>query len=360
MGLIQPILSKDPEPGHSKDKVLSFDEFLELLRKEEDYFEGEQHNTKLMITRLRKIFYDELGWNTQLIRKAAGIEGRYRVILEDCGVTPGDCSEDYHIFSEQGKRVRRYRDNKLQYKCRKVVYRENDKVYPDRAGQTPFIYESDHQDVMLPDGYHCDLGHVLAGLDALNNPQVVSPLSDFLFFLHKLFPHVGSNANVTTWLGDIASTSGDFLFHNLAKKPMDEKVMQCYIDRDASASDMLGNIDAFVINSEYRTGTDSGPRPTDIFSDYYLNTEIRKGRFRTFSKRIRLEWDGKDFSNEDEWLRYYSGQLKNNTAFQVFSLTENRLQRFVLPIKIVQNRYNKILCTEMLLKIFLEALKKFM
>ena len=72
--LTQPILSNTPYPPHG---VLSLSQFLDLLREEEDYYHGEQTNTKLMITRLRKIFYDKGGWNTQLIRKAAAIEWRY-------------------------------------------------------------------------------------------------------------------------------------------------------------------------------------------------------------------------------------------------------------------------------------------
>ena len=88
---------------------------------------------KLMITRLRKIFYDKGGWSTQLIRKAAGIEGRYDVDIVD------DLEKNNLLVSEV-KEVRRYKDNQARSKYRVVKYKANDRVYPDRAGDTPYIY----------------------------------------------------------------------------------------------------------------------------------------------------------------------------------------------------------------------------
>lgn len=77
--ITQPILTTTPEPGHAAADVLTLQQFINLLREEEDYWSGEQQNTKLMITRLRKIFYDQWGWNDELIRGAADVECRYEV-----------------------------------------------------------------------------------------------------------------------------------------------------------------------------------------------------------------------------------------------------------------------------------------
>lgn len=229
--LIQPILSNAPNPLHD---VLTLSRFLKLLREEEDYYPGEQNNTKLMITRLRKIFYDKEGWNTQLIRKAAGIEGRYEVSIED---SPEKCNDPISEF----RKVRRYKDNEPRPKYRSVHYKADDKVHPELAGKTPVIYQCNHQEVRLPDGYICDLGHVLVGLDALNRPQVVSPLPDRLFFLHKLFPYVHSNVDVGTWLGDIASSAEDFLWTFLKyQRPLTIQEEQHFIDVDAPGGGYAG------------------------------------------------------------------------------------------------------------------------
>ena len=91
--LFQPIFSNQPEYGHNPQFVLSFKEFIALIKAEEDYFEAEAVNTKLMITRLRKIFYGEKNWDTQLISGAANIDGRYEVNEVDCNSSEGCINE---------------------------------------------------------------------------------------------------------------------------------------------------------------------------------------------------------------------------------------------------------------------------
>lgn len=112
--------------------------------------------------------------------------------------------------------VPRHKNREYTPKHRLITYRPDDREYGDtRVGQVPPVYRSDHQEVLLPSGYYCDMAHILAGLDAFNYPEVVSPLPGFLLPIAKWFPHVDSNADVVTWLGDIASSSGDFLFKRL-------------------------------------------------------------------------------------------------------------------------------------------------
>ena len=353
--LVQNILSRHPELGHDPSHVLKFYEFIDLLRKEENYFKGEEGNTKLMITRLRKIFYDKWGWDTQLIRKAARVKGRYRVKIIDC---PHDIGNERSLLGK----VRYYEDNEYKPKCRLVTYRRNDRVYGSRrVGQVPFIYKYDHQDVRLPDGYHCDLGHVLAGLDALNHPQKVG-LFQRCFLLKPWFPTVDSNADVTTWLGDIGTICADFLFFYLREKRMlKDNEKQFYIDSNASASDMLGNIDAFVINHIYKPAG-SGRRMTDILDDFYGDSatgkSFREKRFHVFCECVGLkEWNGQSFQNEKKWLQYYSEQLRTTTAFMVFS-SAGGLDRMQLPHRVVKRQYESIIEVDMLLHLFLQALKK--
>ncbi len=350
MPLHQPILSTEPDPGHSRDQTLNLEQFLALLREEEDYWAGEQHDTKLIITRLRKIFYDRWGWNKELIRGAANVEGRYIVEIVD---DP----------TEHSKPLRRYHKNEYVPKHRVITYHPDDRVYGDsRVGQTPPIYKNDHEDVRLPSGYHCDVAHILAGLDAFNHPQVVSPLPGFLSFLYFLVPHVDSNMDIVTWLGDIASSSGDFLFDylNQNKKPLSEEQEQTIINRDAPGSDMLGDIDPYVIAKYYDVGSRNGMRMTEILSDYYYREDSpRSHRIREFCDRIGLKsFNGRVFADEEAWLRQYRRQLRDNVSFQVYSLTEEKLKSIWLPLKVWFNGYRDVLKMELLLQIFLKALKE--
>jgi hypothetical protein len=357
--IIQPILSSKPEYGHKPIDVLSFDEFNALLKIEEDYYLGKKTDLKLMTTRLRKIFYDKFGWNTQLIKKAACVKSRYVFEIVDCPSSERKMPQD--LF----KLIRRYKNYEYRPKCRKVTYRCNDRIYGNsKTGETPEIYVKDHQDVLLPEGYHCDVGHVLAGLDALNNFQPVSPLPSVLIFLRKYFPFVDSNADVVTWLGDIATTAADFLFATLRKqRPLTDEEEQFYINVNASASDMLGDIDSYVIHCIYYNIPGFDKKVSDILDFYYKSEasleKFRQLRFFIFANRVGLkEWDGNKFSNEADWLNYYSDQLRNTTALMVFSSTKGLREKFSLPYKVWKYKYENVIKIKMLLTLFLEALKE--
>lgn len=360
-GLVQSILSPIPESGHDRKSVLTLGQFLNLLKEEEDYFNGEQENTKLMITRLRKIFYDKWGWNTQLIRKAANIEGRFSVEVAECKPQPDD--NDRFV-----KKIKRYSHNGYKPKCRLVTYKPDDRVFGNRrVGKVPKIYRDDHADVILPEGNHCDLAHVLAGLDALNHPQVVSPLPDFLFFLHRLLPYANSNADVATWLGDIATSAQDFVFAYLknGRTPLDKKTEQFYIDINSSASDMLGNIDAYAIAHFYNVCTTKGRRVSEIFEEYYgdgaIGISMRQQRFEVFSRHIGLgEWDGVNFSRESEWRKNYKKELRCTTAFMIFSVSSDLRSKIFLPLKVWLKKFDHVAKADLLLDLFLRALKKLM
>ena len=358
-GLYQPIYSSEPEASHDPKDVLPVSVFLDLLKEEEDYYPGEQDRTRLMITRLRKIFYDRWGWNSELIRGAAHIPGRYEVRIVD---NP----QDYQVHPKAAKKLRRYKVYQEQPKYRLVTYRKNDRIFGStRAGQVPFIYQNDHQETLLPEGHYCDMAHILAGLDAANHPQVVSPMPGWLSFLDKLFPHVDANIDIVTWLGDIASSSADFLFDwfRHKKNPLSIRDQQQYIDIDAPGSDMLGDIDTYVMHTCYPVGSQRAGRITDMLRDYFCGTGqgqvYRSGRFGIFSRSIGLEgWNGRIFSNEEKWLDYYQKQLRDNTSFQAYSLNENGLKSLWMPQQIWLNGYRDELQTRLLLQIFLKTLKE--
>ncbi len=350
--LFQPILSSNTEPGHDPKNALTLVQFLELLKEEEDYYPGEQHNTKLMFTRLRKIFYDQWGWNSELIRGAANIQSRYVTSIVD---SPDESTRPIGTLSKKAETPTKHRT---------ITYSDHDLVYGDtRVGQTPFIYQNDHQEVLLPEGFYCDVAHILAGVDAFNYKQIVSPFPEWLFFLAKLFPHVDSNVDLVTWLGDIASSAGDFLFAYLKnnEKPIGTEAEQKIINIDAPGSDMLGDIDAIVIANSYDVGAEKGLRVSEIYEDYYFGkngkTSIKDRRFEIFCKHVGLIWDGKNMTNESDWLKYQCRELRGNTEFQVFSLTDEKLDGIWQPLKIYFGYYKEVLKLEPMLILFLEGLK---
>ncbi len=351
--LYQPLIGKFV-PTESKPKAITLEKFLELLRNEEDYFRGEQNNTKLMITRLRKVFYDNYGWNKELIRDAAKIEGRYEVTLVDV---------PYKSKKKTIGKIKRNKNHEIvEHKIRQVTVKKGDWMNPN-VGTVPEIYKNDNQEVILPDGSYCDIGHVLAGLDAFNNPAPVTPLPNFLLFARRLFPLVDYNTDIVTWLGDIASTSGEFLFkYSKQKKKLTDEQKQTLINVYSSGSDMLGDIDPYVIQLIYNISSTDGLRVTDILRNYYIGdneigSNFRKKRFQYFSHTVGLKnWDGENFSNEEKWLEYYKKQLRNNTVFYVYSRS-HKPDSYFLAMLIYLNAYKNILDFDLLLKIFLDALK---
>jgi len=354
--IVQPIESNVPEIP-AKGNGISFAHFIDLLRREEDFFRAEQHKTKIMFSRLRKIFYDNWGWNTELIRGASKIEGRYEVTVVD------DPTPQTNKKPRAGSRLQTSNYD-IVYKHREVKVKQGDWLNPGDAGKTPEIYANDNQDVHLPEELYCDLGHVLAGVDAYNFFAPVTPLPNCLTWARKLFPYVDSNVDIVTWLGDIASSSGEFLFQNLRKKrPLTDEEKQDIINEYATASDMLGDIDPYIIVNYYNTLAPVGQRVTDILQDYYQggtdSSFFRQHRYSYFCDIIGLKgWDGQAFANEDEWMKYYRRQLRNNITFQVFSLTEQKIKSVWLPLWIWFGFYDKVLEMDTLLTIFVDALKK--
>ncbi len=334
------------EPTSQKDEAITIKEFLELLKQEEEFFMGEKHKTKLMVTRLRKIFNDKVIWDKDLIRKAAHINGRYEVKpIEDKEAT-------YKKRSQGG----------LKLKHQQVKVKEADWMNPN-IGTVPDIYANDNQKVILEDGLYSDFGHVLAGIDAFNNFAAVKPLPGFLFWLRFAFPNIKSNLDFATWLGNITSSSGEFFFEYLKKKkPLSNEDKQRIINCFAPGHEMLGNIDACVICQVYNTSASYGLRVSEIFRDYYceggMGEYYRKRRYSFFSSAIGLKgWNGEGFNNENEWLEYQKKQLYNSDVFYIHKQSKWP-KNIWLTIVIWLKAYKNVLDMELLLYIFLKSLKE--
>jgi len=289
--------------------ALTIDQFMALLKSEEDYFVGQELCTKLQTSRLRKIFYDKYGWDTQLIRKAANIQGRYIVILVPA--TKDNATRKCQRHTAKGP----------DFQKREVLVREGDWMNPN-AGTTPEIYKDNHQQVIANEGYSIDMGHVLAGMDAMNNIEPVAPLPQKLMFLYKLVPHVTSNADAATWIGDLSSITGDMLFHFLQHKqwPNDEAV-QAIINEDAPGADMLGNIDSLNVGQMFDISATNGQRVSNILDEYF--DAIKKAprlRYTLFCKAVGITLSGNGtIINRSQWINRYKKQLKACTAFYIAS-----------------------------------------
>jgi len=352
MALYFPIL----EPSKVSDR-LSISEFIDLLKEEERFFKGDESNTKLMITRLRKIFFDKYGWDSELIRGASKIEGRYKVTLVE------DPSDSY---LSKGYRIKtRHFDAKgVKHLHRVVTVKDDDWLNPD-AGSVPEIYKNNHQEVVLQDGRICDMGHVLAGMDAFNYPAPISPLPDWLMFLKNFFPLVNSNADGATWLGDMSSISGEFLFEEKKiKAELSNDKKQELIDICSSAADNLGNIDSFVISKSYDIAASNGMRVTEIFTDYYLNGGLGSGAQKLADRMLvncdamgLKDWDGRRFANETEWVNYFCNQLRTTTAFYTYTRYSKSIKRLLIAFNTWIGIYDRHLDLGLLLELYLDAIK---
>lgn len=347
-----PILSKETEVDHRGEPQHSLEELLVLLREEEDYWDGDQHNTKLMISRIRKIYYDKWGWDKHLIRGAKNVETRYQTKVVG---SPEEGSQP----------LRRFDKNKASPLHRVITYTDHDRVFGDtRAGQVPLIGKSEYQVVKLPGGYFTHFAHTMGGLDAFNHPQLVTPFPPFLSFLAKLGPHADHNTDLTTWLDEIAEVCADFVFEarRTGGRPISEELQKRFILNDMSGADMVSDIDSYVIARHYDIGASKGQRLTDIIQDYYFSDGVAKSyrdrRASIFCEMVGLkDWNGSQFRNEEEWIQRYRKQLRDTTCFQVNSVTVGSFASYWIPLLIWFNVYRKVIKTEMLLRLFIESLK---
>jgi hypothetical protein len=352
--LYQPLLSHF-KPSPLKQQAISLPYFIDLLYQEEEYWKGEQYNTKTMISHLRKIFYDIYGWNTQLIRGAAKIPGRYEVKLVP------EQNAQYPQKTSGGIRHKR-KNNDVEHLRREVLVKKGDWLNPN-WGTIPEIYANNNQEVILPDQWLCDMGHVLAGMDAANYSEPVSPLPSWLMWLRKLGPSVDKNTDCATWLGDLSSNAGEFLFETLKyKSPLSNLQKQAIIEAFSPGADMLGNIDSIVIPSVINLNTHHGIRVTDIFKAYYFpdgsHFEKMQHRFSIFCQLCGLKnWNGNHFSNEKKWLLHQTKQLRNTTAFYTYT-RHDKPESILIALSTWLGFNNSSLDLELLLKLFLAALKE--
>jgi hypothetical protein len=266
------------------------DAFLRVIRREEDKLAShERLDTKLMITRLRKLFYGGRGWDEYLIPGAAAVAPLYRFAVAD---------PVRREFELPGPNVVDF-----------VVGR------PQLDGAPPQLTRpGELQDVRMPDGEVVDVGHALAGLDAINHPAAVAP--------HGLYA-MARNVDAVTWAGDLGSALGEILFQRARlERALTDAEVQAQIDLCSPPHDMLGNVDAYAIAAAYDIGHDAGRTVSDILLDYYgapaTGGTARSRRFTTFALEVGLgHVEAKAFAAESAWLNRYERELGHAAALYV-------------------------------------------
>ena len=324
--LDQPIVAPAPKG------TISIRDFIKLVEAEEAKWPAaEQTDTALMITRLRKIFYGTPGWDKYLIPGAKGISSGYTISEEETG------RENLSLFGPDADIVRSHQ------------------VVKDASGASPAI--ASQQEVQLEDGSFDDIGHVFAGLDAANHPTGVSaPLG---------IASVADNKAAVTWTGDLGSAVTEISFKaSNAGVPAAVSSMQAIVNEYASAQDMLGDIDAYVIADQYNISSSGGKKVSELLRAYYLGAatsadgRAREHRYSRFCALTGLTgWTGSGFANETAWLDRWTPEVAGAAALYYGKTTEGVL---AIPgragsISAIQEPTNPV--ARLLLEKFLDALK---
>jgi hypothetical protein len=269
-------------------------DFIEIVRAVEAKFPTSATNTSLMITRLRKLFYGSAGWDAHLIPDAAGVQPVYKVREVETG------RRDWGTWPSA-----------LEYVDTKTVL-----DVPDSDGSVlaKLRDPSSVQEVLMPNGDFVDVGHVLAGLDAINHQASVSdPLGLY---------NISSNVDAVTWVGDLGSILAEVVFQGMKlDRPLNDPEVQAQVDLMAPVQDMLGNVDAYSIAFSMVT---AGRKVSDILLDYYGSsssaeaTAAHATRFTTFATSIGLgAFSGGAFANETAWLDKYEVEVGNAAGLYV-------------------------------------------
>jgi len=294
----------------------TIDRFIQSVEYfENSHPESQQRDTSYMITRLRKIFYGKDGWDSHLIPRAASVPRPYQV-----------SEVEYDRFSLSIPGVS------------DTIYVVRKRYQVRSGGQEPPIYQG--QELRLQSGFHCDIGHTFAGLDALNHPSAAGILNI----------RITRNADAVTWVGDLGSVLAEWFFKRYDSRrgrgsALTLTELQEVIDGTdglAPPQDMLGNIDAFAIRSHFNTtgrrpGTAAppgmswqAPKVSEILRDYYLQSnDALLHRYSRFAQSIGLTgWNGTRFVNEASRVSYYTDEVNDAAALYLMVNTDSAWYSF--------------------------------
>ncbi len=131
-------------------------------------------------------------------------------------------------------------------------------------------------------GQSVDIGHLFAGIDAVNHPSDIS-------IAYGVAVNMRSNIEATTWSGDLGSVVGDYVLNADNGQSMHEftntrndAVLNQYFNNNFSTADMNGDIDVYNIQ------IDSSKSVTENLRNYYSNQQGRSAdkRYTNFATAV--------------------------------------------------------------------------
>jgi hypothetical protein len=352
--LSQKILITAPPDTNSlgiQRNIKTLSNFLKLIQDEENLYSLDKRNTKRMITRLRKVFYNTNGWNNTLIPGTGNVSIRYEQKEKNTGN-----NRIYYLPTVFGSSNRVNEQDLITYV---IDSQSNQEVIPQ-------LFLS--QEIKLPDGTFIDMGHVLAALDARNH---LSPVPVYLppwAGLPGAGLRVENNVFNVTWIGDLGSIVAKVIFETMRHggRQLSQGEVQEIIDAYADPQDLLGDIDGVVIGNLYANeiASSNGFRVSEILSQYYLDDPLspRSQRFIHFAEIVGLTgWSAstKTFANEQSWLDQYQSQIAHSAAQYVAAATrdEDYIGGLVFNWDVAEFAGQQESAARILLKTFLNALK---
>jgi hypothetical protein len=158
-----------------------------------------------------------------------------------------------------------------------VIGAKPGKLYLDKVPYEPKRWQlgPDYQAFVAPDGQWIDVQHLMVGLDVLSRPE-----KNVIFKMYGTSNPIGTNWAASTWSGDTGSAAADATIHNDASswerwnpEATLEQQLEYYFATRASDHDLLGNLDAWGIQS-LREADSKANKLGPLLAQYYEDTKM--------------------------------------------------------------------------------------
>lgn len=239
-----------------KSSDVDLDQFIKFVASVEQRYitDKAQPNQSLMITRLRKLYYNNAGFDKYLIKGTSSVQ---------------------------------------------PLAVKQKELYPAEVLHTP--YET------------IDMGHVLCGIDAHNHLHKVTPPK--ILGINILPLKIQCNTDAITWIGDLGSLVAEvYLKQKQIKRKLTDTELQVAIDSLSGVADNVGNIDGVLLGSVFATFPERSVAA--LLHQFYRQdtTTMLRNRFLLFAEKIGLVWNGQGFENKVSIVNKYAKQVNDAAA----------------------------------------------
>ncbi|MFM2485664.1 hypothetical protein [Celerinatantimonas yamalensis] len=253
--------------------------YIGFITSVEDENAAIEHNTNLMLTKFRKLYYDSFGWNEFLI------------------------PETSHVAT-----------------------------FP-QSQSTQNIKHSHQVNLTNNDLY--DVAHIFAILDANNHNGPFTPVpesiinSSYWNDLKDIVPVVQDRLMAAGWLGDLSEITGEIFLNrkDISKLQKDQKneEKQKIINQFGAYYKTLANVDGMIMAGNATNNQYEGKKVSEIFESFYgggslpgERSQLKSSIYLKYGESIGLQnWNGHCFENSEDWLKKQKSNLQTCTAFYV-------------------------------------------